>query len=210
MTPLARMAYRRPVTKAEVVQLVDVARRANDTGFAADQAVQFSIQAMLVSPHFLFRIERDPKGQYGPISDLELATRLSYFLWSPMPDEELLSLAEANKLRKTGVLDQQIKRMLASPKSEALAENFAGQWLETRSLAAVKPDVLQFPIWSAALQEDMAAETRLFFDHMLRENRPVSEFVTADYSFLNARLARHYGIENVDGPGWIAASSTSI
>ena len=199
MTPLARRAYRRPATKAEVAQLVDIARKATDTGFAPDQAVQFAIQAMLVSPHFLFRVERDPKNQFGPISDLELATRLSYFLWSSMPDEELLSLAEANKLRKPGILDQQIKRMLADRKSEALAENFAGQWLETRGLAAVKPDVVKFPMWNAALQEDMATETRLLFDHILRENRPVSEFVTADYSFLNARLARHYGIDNVDG-----------
>jgi len=200
ITPLARMAYRRPATKAEVAQLVDVARRAMDTGFAPDQAVQYAIQAMLVSPHFLFRVERDPKGAYGHVTDLELATRLSYFLWSSMPDEELLSLAEANRLRQRGVLEAQVRRMLADPKSEALAENFAGQWLETRGLAAVKPDATKFPMWSAALQEDMVTETRLFFDHILRENRPLAEFITADYSFLNARLARHYGIENVDGP----------
>jgi hypothetical protein len=117
-----------------------------------------------------------------------------------MPDDELLTLAEANKLRAPGVLDQQIQRMLADRKSEALAENFAGQWLETRSLAAVKPDPQKFPMWGTALQEDMATETRLFFDAILRENRPVSEFINADYSVLNTRLARHYGIDGVEGP----------
>jgi hypothetical protein len=199
LTPLARMAYRRPATKAEVGQLVEVAGRAVEMGFQPDQAVQFAIAAMLVSPNFLFRVERDPKGAWGPISELELATRLSYFLWSSMPDEELLSLAEAGKLRKPGVLDQQIARMLADERSAALSENFAGQWLETRSLAAAKPDVVKFPMWNATLADDLAMETRLFFDHILRENRPVSEFITADYTFLNPRLARHYGIEGVDG-----------
>jgi hypothetical protein len=200
VTPLARRAYRRPVTKAEVAGLLAVAQKALDTGFTPDQAVQFAIQAMLVSPNFLFRVESDPKGKFGPISDIELATRLSYFLWSSAPDDELLTLAEQKRLRKPGVLDQQVTRMLADPKSIALAENFAGQWLETRSLAAAKPDVQKFPMWSPALQEDMEMETRLFFDSILRENRPVSEFLTADYSFLNSRLARHYGVENVQGP----------
>lgn len=197
MTPLARKAYRRPVTKTDVGVLIDVARKALDGGFKPDQAVQYAIQAMLVSPQFLFRIERDPKGKFGPISDIELASRLSYFLWSSAPDEELLAAAEAKRLRKPGVLDQQVTRMLADPRSQALAENFAGQWLEIRGLAAQKPDVEKFPMWSAQLQADMETETRLFFDYILRENRPVSEFLTADYSFLNARLARHYGIENV-------------
>lgn len=125
MTPLARRAYRRPVTKAEVAQLTGVARKAIDAGFKPDQAVQYAIAAMLVSPHFLFRVERDPKGEYGPITELELATRLSLFLWSSIPDEELLSLAESKQLRRPGVLDQQITRMLADPKSEVLATNFA-------------------------------------------------------------------------------------
>lgn len=200
VAPIARRAFRRPVTKAEVAMLADIARKAIDNGFKPDQAVQFAIQAILVSPHFLFRIESDPRGKFGPVSDLELASRLSYFLWSSAPDEELLSLAEAKKLRRPGVLDAQITRMLADPKSEALAENFAGQWLETRSLAAVKPDPLKFPTWTPQLAEDMQTETRMFFDSILRENRPVSEFLTANYSFLNARLARHYGVANVQGP----------
>ncbi|HYI94937.1 MAG TPA: DUF1592 domain-containing protein [Bryobacteraceae bacterium] len=200
MTPLARKAYRRPVTKDEVAILVEVARKALDAGFKPDQAVQFSIQAMLVSPQFLFRVERDPKGKFAKISDLELASRMSFFLWSSTPDEELLKLAETRQLRKPGILDRQIVRMIADPKSKALAENFAGQWLEIRGLAAQKPDVEKFPMWNAQLQADMETETRMFFDAILRENRPVSEFLTADYSFLNARLARHYGIQNVQGP----------
>jgi hypothetical protein len=200
MTPLAHKAYRRPVTKAEVAILVNVARKATASGFTPGQAVQFAIQAMLVSPQFLFRVERDPKGKFGLISDLELASRLSYFLWSSTPDEELLAVAERRRLRKPGILDRQIARMLADPKSEALAENFAGQWLETRGLGAQRPDPEKFPMWNAQLQADMETETRMFFDWILRQNRPVSEFLTADYSFLNARLARHYGIQNVQGP----------
>lgn len=200
MTPLAHKAYRRPVTKAEVAILVNVARKATASGFTPSQAVQFAIQAMLVSPQFLFRVERDPKGKFGLISDLELASRLSYFLWSSTPDEELLALAESKRLRKPGMLNRQIARMLADPKSQALAENFAGQWLETRGLGAQRPDPEKFPMWNPQLQADMETETRLFFDSILRENRPVSEFLTADYSFLNARLARHYGIQNVQGP----------
>ena len=202
VAPVARRAFRRPVTSAEIDTLVAVAQKALDAGFKPDEAVQYSIQAILVSPHFLFRIESDPKGKFGNVSDLELASRLSYFLWSSAPDEELLSLAETKKLRKPGVLDAQITRMLADPKSAALSENFAGQWLETRGLAAVKPDVVKFPMWSPTLQEDLETETRLLFDHILRENRPVSEFITADYSFLNARLARHYGIQGVTSPNF--------
>ena len=198
--PIARRAYRRPVTATEVAALVDVTSKALVTGFTPDQAVQFGIQAILVSPNFLFRVEADPKGKFGPISDLELASRLSYFLWSSAPDDELLALAEGKKLRRPGVLDAQLARMLADKRSEALAENFAGQWLETRGLAAVKPDPVKFPMWNAGLQEDMDTETRMFFDSILRENRPVTEFITANYSFLNARLARHYGVEGVQGP----------
>ena len=130
VAPLARRAYRRPVTKTEIAALVAVAEKAKATGFTPDQSVQFAIQAMLVSPNFLFRVEADPKGKFGPISDIELASRLSYFLWSSAPDDELLTLAEQKRLRKSGILDQQVTRMLADPKSIALAENFAGQWLE--------------------------------------------------------------------------------
>ena len=157
---------------------------------------------MLVSPHFLFRIERDPNptdpAKIHPISEVELASRMSYFLWSSMPDDELLGLAEAGKLRAR-TLDAQVKRMMADPKSSALADNFAGQWLELRNLDVVKPDPQKFPEWNQDLRDAMKTETRMFFDHILRENRPVSEFLDARYSFLNERLAKFYGIEGVTG-----------
>lgn len=200
LTPLAHRAYRRPVTKAEVTELVKVAEHAREAGYDPPQSVQFAIAAMLVSPHFLFRIEHDPKtGLAGRISDIELASRLSSFLWSSMPDDQLLRLAEAGRLHFPAVLDTQAKRMLLDPKASALGENFAGQWLEIRSLEAVRPDPKKFPDWGPELKEDMRTETRLFFDAIVRENRPVSDFIDAQYSFLNERLAKHYGIAGVTG-----------
>jgi hypothetical protein len=157
---------------------------------------------MLVSPHFLFRIERDPveAGKTQKISDFELASRLSYFLWSSMPDDELLGLAEAGRLRAPGVLDAQVKRMLADKRAAALSDNFAGQWLETRNLDSVKPDPQKFPAWGPELRDAMKTETRMFFEAMLRENRPLSEFLDARFTFLNEALAKHYGIDGVTGP----------
>ena len=140
---------------------------ARSEGQTVEQGLQLAIQAMLVSPHFLFRIERDPDPdptRAHKISDIELASRLSYFLWSSMPDDELLSLAEAGKLRAPGVLDDQVKRMLADGRSAALADNFAGQWLETRNLDSVKPDPQKFPEWGPELRDAMKTETRLFFE----------------------------------------------
>jgi hypothetical protein len=125
---------------------------------------------------------------------------LSYFLWSGMPDDELLGLAESRKLRAPGVLDAQVKRMLADPRSAALADNFAGQWLETRNLDSVKPDPQKFPDWGPELKDAMKTETRMFFESVLREDRPLSEFLDARYTFLNERLAKHYGIDGVTGP----------
>ena len=204
LSTLARRAYRRPVTPAEVAQLVKFVDFAKAEGQNVEQGLQLAIQAMLVSPKFLFRIERnasptDP-GKIHAISDLELASRLSYFLWSTMPDEQLLALAEKNQLREAGVLDAQVKRMLADDRSAAFAENFAGQWLETRNLDSVKPDPVKFADWGPDLRDAMKAETRLFFENILRNNRPMSEFLDADYTFLNDRLARHYGIAGVEGP----------
>jgi len=200
LTGLARRAYRRPVNKAEVASLlrfVDVARK---EGQNPEQSLQLAIQAMLVSPHFLFRIERDPtdRAKVHPVTEVELASRLSYFLWTSMPDDELLGLAEAGKLRAG--LDAQVKRMLADPRSAAFAANFAGQWLETRNLDSVKPDPVKFAVWGPELREAMRSETNLFFEHILRENRPMAEFLDGPYTFLNERLAKHYGIEGVTGP----------
>ncbi len=201
---LARRAYRRPVTKPEVASLMKFYRMAQADGKSPEQGIQLAIQAMLVSPHFLFRIERDPDPndptRVHPISSLELASRLSYFLWSSMPDEELLSLAESGKLKTPGVLEAQVKRMLAYERSAAFAANFAGQWLETRNLDIVKPDPQKFPDWGPELREAMKAETRMMFNYVLRENRPISDFLDANYTFLNARLAGHYGIAGVTGP----------
>jgi len=201
---LAHHAWRRPITKAETASLLKFVAMEKADGRSTEQGVQLALQAMLVSPHFLFRIEHDPKpldaSAAHPITDIELASRLSYFLWSSMPDDELLGLADAGKLRTPATLDAQVKRMLDDPRSSALADNFAGQWLELRNLDVVKPDPQKFPDWSPELRDAMKQETRLFFDSILRENHPLSEFLDARYTFLNERLAKHYGIEGVKGP----------
>ena len=201
---LARHAYRRPVTRAEVAGLMKFVNMAKADGRSVEQGIQLALEAMLVSPDFLFRIERDPKagapGEVHRLSDPELATRLSYFLWSSMPDDELLNLSEAGKLHEAATLDAQVKRMLADPKASALAENFAGQWLETRNLNAITPDPKKFPEWTPEIKNDLRRETDLFFEYMLRENRPIAEFINARYTFLNEPLANFYGIEGVKGP----------
>ncbi len=198
---LAHHAYRRPVTKLETASLVKFVGMAKANGQSTEQGIQLALHAMLVSPNFLFRIEHDANPtEAHTVSEIELASRLSYFLWSSMPDDELLALAEAGKLRAPGTLDAQVKRMLADPRSAAIADNFAGQWLELRNLDVVKPDPQKFPDWSPELRDAMKTESRLFFDHILRDNRPLSEFLDARYTFLNERLAKHYGIEGVTGP----------
>jgi hypothetical protein len=182
------------------VRFVDLAKA---NGQSVEQGLQLAIQAMLVSPNFLFRIERDPDPRdpalVHEVSPFELASRVSYFLWSSMPDDELLTLAESGKLGEPRVLEAQVDRMLADPRASAFAANFAGQWLETRNLDAVKPDPDKFKEWTPELREAMKTETTMFFEHVLRENRPVSDFLNANYTFLNERLAEHYGIEGVAG-----------
>jgi Protein of unknown function (DUF1592)/Protein of unknown function (DUF1588)/Protein of unknown function (DUF1587)/Protein of unknown function (DUF1585)/Protein of unknown function (DUF1595) len=201
LSELAHRAYRRPPSKSELGELIDVFNRAKRAGYPPVQSLQFAVTAALVSPQFLFRIERDPKpGMVANISDIELATRLSYFLWSSMPDDELLRLGESNRLHQPATLDAQVKRMIADLKSAAFSENFAGQWLETRSLDALQRDAKKFPEWNTDLKESMRNETRLFFDAVLRDDRPISDFIDGKYTFLNERLAKHYGIEGVAGP----------
>jgi hypothetical protein len=206
LSNLARRAYRRPVMKNEVAALEKFVATAKAGGQSTEQGIQLALQAMLVSPHFLFRIERDPDpanpAKVHPVSDVELASRLSYFLWSSMPDDELLAVAEAGKLRAPGVLEGQVKRMLDDRRSAALADNFAGQWLETRNLDSVKPDPRKFPEWGPELRDAMKTETRMFFEAVLRENRPLGEFLDSRFTFLNERLAKHYGIGGVTGPGF--------
>jgi hypothetical protein len=197
----ARRAYRKPVARGDIADLRRVFDKSRAAGYNPRQSLQFAVTAMLVSPHFLFRIERDPRpGTVARITDIELASRLSYFLWSSMPDDELLTLAEKDRLRDPAVLDAQVRRMIASPKATSFAENFTGQWLETRSLDAMKPDAKLFPEWGPELRDAMRTETRLFFEAMLRENRELSDFIDGKFTFLNERLASHYGIAGVTGP----------
>lgn len=203
LSTLARRAYRRPATERDVASLLHFVDLARQEGQTVEQGLQLAIQAMLVSPNFLFRVERDANPRDAaavhPVSDFELASRLSYFLWSSTPDDALLDLAQSGRLHDAAVLDQQVKRMLADERSAAFAANFAGQWLETRNLDFVKPDPKKFPEWGPELRDAMKEETRMFFDHVLRENRPISEFLSANYTFLNERLAKHYGVEGVTG-----------
>ena len=203
ITDLASRAYRRQATRREIdalLKFVDEGSR----GRSAEEGIQLAIQAMLMSPNFLFRIERDPNPRdpraIHDVSPFELASRISYFLWSSMPDAELMTLAASGKLRDHKTLDAQVDRMLADPRASAFANNFAGQWLETRNLDIVKPDPDTFKAWDADLRDAMKRETTMFFEYVLRENRPLNDFLTADYTFLNERLANHYGIAGVTGP----------
>jgi cytochrome c553 len=198
----ASRAYRRPATDDEVKRLERLVRLAREQGDDATVGMKLALQAMLVSPHFLFRVEREPAGKDGRISPWELATRLSYFLWSSMPDEELFRLAREDKLRQPGVLLGQVTRMLKDPKAQALADNFASQWLNTRGLASFNPDPKRFPDYNPALRQAMLRETGLFFMHVVREDRSVLDFLDSDYTFANGRLARHYGLAGVTGEGF--------
>jgi hypothetical protein len=197
---LSNHAYRRPAASQEIAALAKFVALARSQGQNVEQGIQLAIEAMLVSPQFLFKIENRSVAAAHPVSDYELASRLSYFLWSSMPDDELFSLAAQKKLHETGTLDAQVKRMLADSRSSALASNFAGQWLETRNLDVIKPDPKKFPEWNADLRDAMKTETRMFFDYVLRENRPISDFLDARYTFLNEKLANFYGIPDVKGP----------
>ena len=198
---LARRAYRRPATDADLAVLWRFYDMGRASGGGFDAGVEMALRRVLVSPEFLFRIERDPAN--GPdvyrISDLELASRLSFFLWSSIPDDELLDVATGGTLREPAVLDRQIRRMLADPRSRALAHNFAAQWLHLRSLPTLAPDVHLFPNFNENLKQDFQKETELFFDSLLREDRSVLELLSANYTFVNERLAKHYGIPHVYG-----------
>lgn len=209
---LARRAYRRPVADQEVQNLVRFVDMAQAKGDSFEQGVRVALEAILVSPDFLFRIERDPNPNNPAashhINDYELASRLSYFLWSSMPDEELFRLAGARKLHKPEVLQAQVKRMLLDAKSSALVDNFAGQWLELRNLDSVKPDPDRFPGFDESLRHAMRQETRLFFAAVIHENRSILDFIDGKFTFLNERLAKFYGIPGVTGPEFRRVSLT--
>lgn len=198
----ARRAYRRPVQQSEVDRLVRLYVSADAKGEPFSSAIQLPLKAILVSPHFLFRVEDDPKppALTRPLNDFELATRLSYFLWSSMPDEELSKLADQGELRKPGVLKAQVQRMLKDGKSQALTENFASQWLQIRDVGGVMPDNAQFPNWDEDLRRSMIREMELYFQHIVQNDRPITEFLDSNYTFVNGRLAKHYGIPDVRGP----------
>jgi hypothetical protein len=200
---LARRAYRRPVTDADVDKIAGFIKLAQNHGDTFDQGVRVALEAILVSPDFLFRIEHDPapddpKVQHR-INDYELASRLSYFLWSSLPDDELFATAANGTLHQPDVLNAQVTRMLHDPKSVALVDNFAGQWLQLRNLDSIKPDPDKFPEFDPELRASMKQETRLFFKNIMDHDGSILDFLTAKYSFLNERLAKFYGIDGITG-----------
>ncbi|MFN3326239.1 MAG: DUF1592 domain-containing protein [Bryobacteraceae bacterium] len=198
---LAQRAYRRPVTDADLAAPLRFFREARAEGF--DMGIEMALRAILVSPEFLFRVEHDPPiaAPQTPyrISDLELASRLSFFLWSSVPDEELLDAAMRGKLRSPGMLERQVRRMLRDPRSRALATNFAEQWLYLRNLDSSTPDMRVFPDFDDNLRQAFRRETEMFFESILEEDRSILDLLRANYTFLNQRLAKHYGIPNVYG-----------
>jgi len=196
---LARRAYRRPVTAGDLAPLLKLFADGRADGKSFDSGIELALTGVLVSPDFLFRTEHTPPGVTAKISDLDLASRLSFFLWSSIPDEELLRTAEAGKLSEPANLAAQVRRMLADPKSQAFEENFAGQWLHLRNVAGWKPDKEKYPQFDEALRNAFERESDLFFSNIMHEDRSVLEFIDADYTFLNDRLARHYGVPGVKG-----------
>lgn len=203
LTPLLPRAFRRPVPAEDVERYVGIANLVLDDKASFERAMQVTIQAVLVSPRFLFRVEQDPPSE-GPVKiraldDFELATRISYFLWSSQPDAELFAAASAGTLKDPAVLEQQVRRMLQDPRSNALVENFAGQWLQLRNLQTISMDAKQFPEFNKELREAMRSETELLFTAIIREDRSVLELLTADFTYLNEPLAKLYGIEGITG-----------
>ena len=202
LSALAQRAYRRPVTDADVAGLLSFYEEGRAEG-GFESGIEMAVRRLLVSPEFLFRTESDlaniaPNTNYR-ISDLELASRLSFFLWSSIPDDELLDLASSGTLHQPVVLEQQTRRMLADPRSHAIVDNFVGQWLLLRNIPALKPDPYKDPDFDESLRQALRRETELFFESIMREDRSVVELLNADYTFLNERLAKHYGLPFVRG-----------
>jgi len=202
LTTLARRAYRRPPTPKEITTLMTFFGEGRK-GATFEDGIEYALRLVLASPQFLVRAERElptvRAGQAYRIADLELASRLSFFLWSSIPDDELITLASQNRLSQPGVLEQQVRRMLKDPRSEALVTNFAQQLLYLRNLPATSPDGIFYPNWDDELRQAFKRESELFFESILREDHNVLDLLTADYTFVNERLAKHYGIPNVYG-----------
>ena len=203
LTTLARRAYRRPVTAAEIEPLMDLFAMGRADGTSFDDGIEMALGGVLVSPRFLFRVERPPEGgepgSVYRISDIDLASRLSFFLWSSIPDDQLLELAEQGRLSERPVLAAQLTRMLADSKARALVDNFGGQWLHLRNVEDWTPDPERFADFDNAVRYAFQRETDLFLAHLIRDDRSVLELIDADYTFLNEQLARYYGIEGVEG-----------
>lgn len=201
LSALMRRAYRREITDDDLAVVLKFFRQSQHYGF--DAAIESALAAILVNPNFLFRIEREPEGLANetcyPISEVELASRLSFFLWSSIPDDELLGLATNGQLRRPDVLKQQVDRMLADPKAKSLTSNFADQWLYLRNLDSVIPDMRAYPDFDENLRQAMRAETELFFESIVQEDSSVLKLLDADYTYLNERLAKHYNIDHVYG-----------
>lgn len=205
LTNLARHAYRRPVTPADVEAPMSFYKEARESGGKFDDGIRAGVARVLSSPYFLYRIEKDPPGARAgvahPVSETELASRLSFFLWSSIPDEKLLDLAAAGKLREPAVLTAQLQRMIEDDRADALVDNFTGQWLQLRNLEAkVVPDLLMFPDFDDNMRKGFRKETEDFFGYILRNHRSTLELLSADYTFVDERLAKHYGIPGVYGP----------
>jgi hypothetical protein len=201
---LATRAYRGSIARSDVDALMQFYEKGVQSGGGFEAGVRMALQAMLSSLHFVFRVEEVPAtakpGSAYRISDLDLASRLSFFLWGTIPDAELIDVARRDGLSRPDMFDRQVRRMLADPRSDALGTRFAAQWLRLQDLHKVEPDALSFPYFDESLAEAMAHETELLFQHLVRADRPALELLTADYTFVNERLARHYGISGVSGP----------
>ena len=197
----ADRAFRRPALDEELTRLVGLFESALKDGDTFDEAIRQALAAVLVSPHFLFLVEEDPKVG-GTVNDFELAVRLSYFLWNSMPDAELFDLAARGELHGGDILPAQVRRMLRSERSTALVGGFAFQWLQIRGLGDASPDPATFPDFDEPLRQAMLRETALFSETIIRDDRSVFDFLDADFTFVDPRLARHYGISGVDGPGF--------
>ncbi|HET6425538.1 MAG TPA: DUF1592 domain-containing protein, partial [Planctomycetaceae bacterium] len=203
LKPFMKRAFRRPITEGEIDGYVRLVESRLGDGDTFEMAMQQALTAVLVSPHFLFRIETDrnpddPADRHV-LNDYELATRLSYFLWSSMPDDELFTLAEKNELHRDEVLETQVKRMLRDEKAQALVDNFAEQWLQLRVLDEITPDPEKFPQFTTELRSDMKEETKRLFAHLIREDLSLLELLDAPYTFVNERLAKHYGLPEIKG-----------
>jgi hypothetical protein len=204
ISTLVKHAFRRPATPTDVETLTRFYLAGRSEGGTFDDGIEAALQRILADPEFVYRGEREPsglaEGKSYRVSDLALASRLSFFLWSSIPDDELIGLAAQGRLKDPAVLEKEVRRMLADPKSEALIENFTGQWLNVRSLKTSEPVVNLFPDFDDNLRNAFQRETELFFDSIVHEDRSVLDLLTADYTFVNERLAKHYGIPNIYGP----------